>query len=193
MSEIVGPSSDLVVHFSDQHRSRHKARSDSDRLSQLGALSGTRLGTRNPVEKPLWSPEFVPLVAEGVTQKVEAGTRLLEPNDGCLLTVHLQAHPVFHGGFDPLADSPALITGQDFEIIGIAHELGSGKLRRSIPAVEPLVHPVQVEVGQQRTDNSTDNVANQRVRCGWGVAPACLAPGFTGRVDYGVSRAGIPR
>jgi len=65
--------------------------------------------------------------------------------------------------------------------------LCSGKLRRSIPAVEPLVHPVQVEVGQQRTDNATNKVANQRVRWGLRVARACLAPGFTGRVDAGIT------
>jgi hypothetical protein len=72
------------------------------------------------------------------------------------------------------------VSAEDDEVIGVTHD-----------AVSPLAHPavesMQVEVGQEGADNATNKVANQRVRWGLRVARACLAPGFTGRVDAGIT------
>ena len=100
---------------------------------------GTRLRNR------LARPYSVRLVPEAVTQKLQARPRLRQLDKLGLLTVNLKAHPVFHGGVDPVAYAPPLIAGENDKVIGIAHQPCPSPLGRSFRFVEAFVHPVQIQ------------------------------------------------
>jgi len=119
----------------------------ADHPTQLLPFTRTRFGAGYPVEKPLGTPESVRLVLEAVAQKLQAYSRLRQLDNPGLLRVNLQVHPVFHGGVDPVAYAPPLITGEDDKVIRIPHQPCPGPLGQSFRTVEAFVHPVQIQVG----------------------------------------------
>jgi hypothetical protein len=71
----------------------------------------------------------------------------------------------------------------DHAIIGVAAEPHTPQMLGD-PSVEGIV---QEQIGQQRAHYTPNNVANIRLKWGLRVARGCLAPGFAGTVDVGIT------
>src|SRR6267143_4372863 len=119
-------------------------------------------GRQIPV--PLVSAQPVSVVPEGVAQEVQALARYLQVHYPRLLAVELQPEPPLQFAFDKALQWRTDVSRQHHKIIGIPYQFGFGPSCRAIRPVKHPVKPVQVDVGQQRTQDSA-------LRRGVSVAP----------------------
>src|SRR6266498_3828742 len=152
--KIVGPASQVPIQPPNQFGQGCVALLCVNELSQRFSFPCHRLTRWPQVPVSLWPPIPVAVIPKGVAQKIQALAGLSQIQHASLLAVNLQVQPPFQLPFDPAAQPRADITGQYDKVVGIAYQLCFGPLRRSIRSLKQVVEPVQVEVGQQRTEHS---------------------------------------
>src|SRR5258708_10590735 len=152
--KIVGPASQVPIQPPNQFRQGCMALLCVNELSQRFSFPCHRLSRWPQVPVSLWPPIPVAVIPKGVPQKVQALAGLSQVQHASLLAVNLQVQPSFQLALDPAAQPRADIAGQYHKVVGIAYQLCLGPLRRSIRSLEQVVKPVQVDVGQQRTQDA---------------------------------------
>ena len=123
-------------------------------LPQRLPLAGQRLGRGFQVQIPVVAAVEVSVEPEGVAQKVQARLGFFQFHHPRLFPVHRQSQPPFQLGLKEAPQSLALIPRQHHKVVRIPHQLGLGPLGRPVGALKRFVEPVQIDVRQQRRNNS---------------------------------------
>src|SRR5258705_3850052 len=105
--------------------------------------------------EPRSSPMLVEVVPERKAQEVQALARVSQVQNASLLTVDLQPQPPFQFAFNPATQFRADRSGQYDKVVRVANQLRLGPLRRSVLPFKQLVDPVQVDIGQQWTQDAS--------------------------------------
>src|SRR5438105_15324726 len=154
-SKIVGPASQVSLQSLDQFRQGCMTLLWINQLPQRLPLPRHRLRGWLQVPVAPAAPVLVAVIPEGVAQKVQALADLLQVQHARFLAVDLQPQPPFQFALDPSAQLWADVACQYDKVASIASQLCLGPLRRSIPTLQQVVKPVQVDVGQLRTGHTS--------------------------------------
>src|SRR6516165_2844434 len=93
--------------------------------------------------------ETVALISQRKAKEAQALTRSGQLNDPRFLTVDGQSKLSFQQSLDPPDQLPGLIARQHHKVISVPHQLGIGPSAGTVGAVELLLEPMQIEIGQQ--------------------------------------------
>src|SRR6266516_223788 len=154
-TKIIGPASQVAVESFNQFEQWVAALFGADPLAQRVWFPRHRFlrGLQVPVAFVASTP--IPFIPKGVAQEIQALPGLLHIQHASLLPVDLQPQPSFQFTFDPAPQLRTDVASQYDEVVRVANQLCPGPLRRSIRPLKPVVEPVQVDVGQQRTQDSS--------------------------------------
>src|SRR6266404_827851 len=154
MIEIPTPASQPGIDLADQVRDRHPATARGRQLTQLVPRSGQSLVRSKHVQIAPVAAVQVAVVAERESQEGQTRVRSVHLHHLGLLPVQREPEAAFEQRFHPLDESRRLEAGQDHEVIRIANELRLGPGRRTVGPMKRLFEPVQVQVRQERRDDS---------------------------------------
>src|SRR6266567_504577 len=153
--EVVGPSSQVSIQPPNQLRQGCMALMRVDELPQRLPFPRQRFARGLQVQvAPGSSSVLVLVVTEGVAQKVQALAGVSQVQHTSLFAVDLQPQPAFQFALNPAPQSRTDMAGQYDEVVRVANQLRLGPLRRSIRPLKEVVKPVQVDVGQQWTQDA---------------------------------------
>src|ERR1043165_4975286 len=154
-TKIIGPASQVAIQSFNQFGQWFAALFGAYPLTQRFSFPRHRFlrGLQVPVALVASTP--IPVIPKGVAQEIQALPGLLHIQHASLLPVDLQPQPSFQFTFDPAPQLRTDVASQYDEVVRVANQLCPGPLRRSIRPFKQVVEPVQVDVGQQRTQDSS--------------------------------------
>src|SRR3989442_1605195 len=153
--EIVGPSSQVRIQSPNQFRHRCVALLRVNELAQRLPFPRHRLAGWLQVQVTLGPSILVLVIPKGVAQKIQTLAGLSHIQHASLFPVDLQPQPSFQFALNPAAQLRADVASQYDKTVRIAYQVCLGPLRRSIGPLKQVVEPVQVDVGQQGTQDAS--------------------------------------
>ena len=105
--KIVGPAALLLVDPIDQLFDRHKVLPIADRLSKRFPVRMQRFAGRHHVQVSIPAAFPLPIVSEGISQKVHAAAGLTKIHDLRLFPIQLQTQPGLYLRLDKTGQSAA--------------------------------------------------------------------------------------
>ena len=145
-AEISGPALQILIQIRNQIRDRFKAKPAAGHSPQRcpfllhGLLRGDHIQITMPPAMP------IQVVSKRVSQKIQAGTNLLEFDNPRFFPVEFQSHPLFQFRFDELGDLGAPLIRQNYKIIRVSDQFRVRPLPRSIRSMKHLIEPVQINI-----------------------------------------------
>ena len=163
--EVPRPAPERPVHLRDQRRDRCHPFAVEE-FAQLRPHPCQRLVRGEHVQVAAVAALEVAVVPEREAQEGQRGTGFPQVHHTCLVAVDQQLEATFQRRFHPLAQATALVAGQDDKVIHVPHQVGLRPRAGAVGSMEPMLEPVQVQVGQQGRDHPSNNVAKYGPRGG---------------------------
>src|SRR5438046_6192899 len=155
-AKIIGPASQVSIQAPNQFRQGCVTLLRINKVPQRLPLPRHRFARGLQVQiAPVSSSILVSVIPKGVAQEVQALAGLSQIQLASLLAINLQAQPSFQFSLNPVVQLWTDVTSQDDKVVGIAYQLRLDPLPWPIYLLKPVIEPVQVEVGQQRTEDAS--------------------------------------
>src|SRR5512137_7052 len=98
----------------------------------------------------------IPVIAQGESQKVQGFSLSSHSYDARLVPVHYQPKVPFQFPLYPLNDARPYVSSHNDKVVGISDQPGISRfIRSSFLFVEGYIHPMKIDISQQRGDHSS--------------------------------------
>src|SRR3990172_7630033 len=153
-AEVFRPAVQVTVEPLNHFGQRHATRAPADNPPQGLAFTCQRPRRWGNMQVTTTAAIQVAMIPERKPQEVELAIFQAEVHHLGFVPIDDQSHPAFERRSDPLLELGSLIPGHDDEIVRITDQTSFRPMGRAIRIVEPLIEPVQKDVGQQRRDHA---------------------------------------